>query len=474
MSPSPSFLLTLLMCCFYSMSQARTAMASEFKPRLVVMTDICPADLEPDDTESAIRLMAYADRFEIEAIITTVGWNCDPYPADWAKYLDNVIDKYETDLMNFAQRSNQKLFNPIEKEQNKPQRLGYWPSPDYLRSRALMGSQRAGIGVIGEGNDSEGSRKIIELLDEDDSRPIFFCAWGSANTLAQAIWRLKQERSEEELKKILHKIRLYTITDQDMVWAKRKEMDYSSHQWLRREFANDLILIWDESAWLNQNSLGSDNWDQYARLIQGHGALGSIYPKNKYGVEGDTPSFLHCMPNGLNDPSAPMQVGWGGYHEFALSPDNVTKAWTNWHQPVKSYSDKFEKRFYTDIFNDFASRMQWAAEGHGTTNPVVIINGKKGIAPVCIKAKAGQRIKLNARKSYDPEKEKLDFLWWEQTPVGESAPIIDLPTPDSPVIDFIVPPALSGKQLHLICEVHDNSPFRLASYRRVIIDVSGK
>ena len=50
------------------------------KPRLVVCTDIAPADVEPDDMESMVRLMAYADCFEIEALITSVGWNCDPYP----------------------------------------------------------------------------------------------------------------------------------------------------------------------------------------------------------------------------------------------------------------------------------------------------------------------------------------------------------------------------------------------------------
>ena len=33
------------------------------KPRLVVCTDIAPADVEPDDMESMVRLMAYADMF---------------------------------------------------------------------------------------------------------------------------------------------------------------------------------------------------------------------------------------------------------------------------------------------------------------------------------------------------------------------------------------------------------------------------
>ncbi len=58
---------------------------NDLKPRLVVCTDIAPADVEPDDMESMVRLMAYADCFEIEALITSVGWNCDPYPKEWAE-----------------------------------------------------------------------------------------------------------------------------------------------------------------------------------------------------------------------------------------------------------------------------------------------------------------------------------------------------------------------------------------------------
>ena len=61
-------------------------------------------------------------------------------------------------------------------ERNKPQKLGYWPSVEYIRQRTVMGSQRAGIGVIGEGNDTDGSRLIIQLVDEADERPIWFCA----------------------------------------------------------------------------------------------------------------------------------------------------------------------------------------------------------------------------------------------------------------------------------------------------------
>ena len=155
------------------------------KPRLVVCTDIAPADVEPDDMESMVRLMAYADCFEIEALITSVGWNCDPYPVEWAQYLQRVIEAYRQDVPNLMKRSEQQDYLPIEQE-NGSQKLGYWPSADYLKSRAVMGSERGGIKVIGEGNDSPGSDLLIMLADEADERPIYVAA-GSSESIPSLI-----------------------------------------------------------------------------------------------------------------------------------------------------------------------------------------------------------------------------------------------------------------------------------------------
>ena len=76
-------IITLLMMLI-GISTAMDAKEVVLKPRLVVCTDIAPAEVEPDDMESMVRLMAYADMFEIEALITSVGWNCDPYPKEWS------------------------------------------------------------------------------------------------------------------------------------------------------------------------------------------------------------------------------------------------------------------------------------------------------------------------------------------------------------------------------------------------------
>ena len=59
----------------------------------------------------------------------------------------------------------------------------------------------------------------------------------------------------------------------------------------------------------------SNDWIA-AHIQQGHGPLGAVYPDVSFGVEGDTPSFLSLIPNGLNAPEHPDWGGWGGRYEF--------------------------------------------------------------------------------------------------------------------------------------------------------------
>lgn len=436
------------------------------KPRLVVLTDIAPGSIEPDDMESMVRLMAYADQVEIEALITTIGWNCDPYPRGWADSLWTVIDAYGHDVKNLMKRSGQKRFLPLKEEQGQ-QDIGYWPSAEYLRSRVAMGSERAGIGVVGRGNRSVGSDLIIRLVDEDDPRPIYVAAWGGANTLAQAIWQVQQERSPAELKAFLNKLRVYTITDQDMQYSMRMNRAYSSHQWMRREFKDDLQFIWDEGTWQEQCELGKRHWQQHADNIQGKGALGKVYPTYKWGVEGDTPSFLYVIPNGLSDPEDPRQAGWAGYHERGICADSLTTAWTSWEDPVRNVSVGYKTRFYPDELNDFMARMQWAHEGKGNRNPKVKVNGKGGLEPVSMDAKAGQVLRLWALYSSDPDGDKLTFRWWQQPEIGKTKVVID--KADQPIAFVRIPADAQNDTIHVICEVHDNGPYHLVSYRRVCV-----
>ena len=296
MKTSYPLIALLIFISGFSKAQTPAKPIGQLKPRIVVLTDIAPIDIEPDDMESMIRLMAHADLFEIEGLVAGTGWS-DYGDKEHPEIIHEVINAYEKDLPNLQKRSGQKTFLANQEQQA----LGYWPSPAYLRTRTVLGSTKMGVAALGEANNSAGSDLIIKLADEKDERPLWVLVWGGGNTVAQAIWKVQKERSPSELKKFLNKLRIYTITDQDHVQFRYKA-NASSHYWMRKEFANDLFFVWDESAWLFQNNNGKKNWDQYAKDIQGHGALGKLYPKYKWGVEGDTPAMLYVWPNGLNDP----------------------------------------------------------------------------------------------------------------------------------------------------------------------------
>ena len=467
------FILCLGSCVIFANAENKLYKDFGLKPRIVVLTDIAPGNIEPDDMESMIRLMAHADLFEIEALITSGGWNSSgrAYPIGWKDSLSTTINAYSKDLPNLMKRSGQKKFLPIEKENGK-QSIGYWPSPEYLTSRSMLGSLELGQAKIGENNRSVGSDFIIKLAEENDERPIWILAWGGANTFAQAVWQMEQEKSEEEIAEILKKFRIYTITDQDRPYNLRVgNYSFSSHQYLRTKYSDHLIFIWDESAWLSQNGIGSSNWNEYATHIQKHGNLGRIYPKNKYGVEGDTPSYLHVLPNGLSNPSEPTMVGWGGYFQFSVSQDKETNCYTNFEGKTKDSSQKYERYFYPAIFNNFAARMDWADKGEGNRNPIVIIDRKKGLDIIYRTVSVNETINLDASSTIDPDGDELDFKWWNIQEAGTYQKECHIENRSAAKSTIRIPEDASGKTIHIVCEVSDNGTPTLTSYRRIVLSV---
>lgn len=279
MSTSPllwlSFLLTWL---------PQEGYAAPQKNRVIILTDI---EADPDDTQSLVRLLLYANQIDLKGIVATTScWMQEEVsPASIAKVV-KAYGKVQSNLLK-----------------HEPD----YPTADQLLSLIKSGLPQYGMTGVGAGMDSEGSDWIIQELQREDDRPLWVSVWGGVNTLAQALHKIKRTSSQEEAARLVRKLRVYTISDQD-----------DSGIWIRNNFPDLFYIVspgddYDSATWTGINGvfLGIDNttisnsWFK-EHVQQGHGPLGAVYPDVSWGVEGDTPAFLSLIPNGLNHSEHPV------------------------------------------------------------------------------------------------------------------------------------------------------------------------
>lgn len=239
-----------------------------------------------DDNQSVVRLVLYSNDIDIEGLVATTSTFMMDRTNPWL--IERVVKAYSQVRPNLLKHDS------------------HYPTAEYLSSLIKSGSPKYGMGGVGPGNDSDGSALLIVALKKNDLRPLWVTIWGGANTLAQALWKIRSTEKPETVKALVAKLRIYAIGDQD-----------DSGFWIRREFPS---LFWITpkgfDTGINSSDPGSNPelvssaW-LAKNIQQGHGPLGEVYPDIAYGMEGDTPSFLGLIPNGLNDPSHPSYGGWG-------------------------------------------------------------------------------------------------------------------------------------------------------------------
>ena len=330
-------------------------------PRVIAMTDFPPIDVipgstfkegeprerysDPDDVQSMIRLLLYANELEIEGLVASAGSLAN---IARKKNILDVLDVYAQVQPNLARHDPR------------------YPTADALRAVTWQGLDGAwgtsyfGVAgkpldeLIGAGKDTEASEAIIRVVDKPDPRPVWVCVWGGSCEVAQAIWTVQHTRDDDALARFLGKLRIYLICRQD-----------NTSDWLLDTFPQ-LFIILSESNYKGMfyNSPGSDPalsdlaWAN-ENLRQGHGPLGAAYPRSGWnhktpGIwEGDTPSYLHLVSavRGVNDPEKPDQCGWGG--QF-VQPDPQKNHW--WDDPV---GPEAVYRWRADVQAELKERADW-------------------------------------------------------------------------------------------------------------------
>jgi hypothetical protein len=447
------------------------------KPRVFVLTDI---ENEPDDAMSLVRFLTYSNNWDVEGLVATTSIHLKGTTAAWR--IREIVEAYSKVRDNL--------------EQHEP---GF-PDGEYLLSIIKEGLPLYGMEAVGEGKDSSGSELLIKAVDSDDTRPLWVLVWGGPNVLAQSLWKVRATRSAEELDKFISRLRVYAISDQD-----------DSAPWIRKTFPELFYIAspgfhnggaYHSATWSGISgdyfhgrftgadfSIVDNPWlDEHIRC---KGPLGAQYPEVKYLMEGDTPTFLYLINNGLGSPEHPDWGSWGGRYEFYTprtqkcfiepetrpfwsdADDEVLGVDGNWHTSNKATIWRWRSAYQ----NDFSARMDWTIKPYAEANhPPVPKLGH----PAELTAKPGERVNLSAEGSFDPDGDTLSYHWFYYGEPGTFAttsartgePFL-IQDGDKQQAWFIVPTdnVLRNGTIHIILAVTDNGTPALTRYSRVIVNV---
>jgi hypothetical protein len=240
--------------------------------RVLVSTDIGGTD--PDDFQSMVHLLVYADCFDIVGLVSS------PYGPGRKEDILKVIDCYEKDYANLKTYSDK------------------YPTPDSLRTITKQG-QTETAPYAGVRQSTEGSQWIVACARRDDQRTLYVLVWGGIGDLAQAL---------HDAPDILPKLRIYWIGGPNKKWSSNEYQYIADHHpglWIIE--SNSTYRGW----FVGGNQSGEwGNKEFVTRHIAGKGALGDFFVSQMDLIKmGDTPSVGWLLKGVPDDPSQP---GWGG------------------------------------------------------------------------------------------------------------------------------------------------------------------
>ncbi|HET8737673.1 MAG TPA: nucleoside hydrolase-like domain-containing protein [Pricia sp.] len=379
-----------------------TAQSTYEKPRTIVTTDG-----EIDDVDSFIRMLLYANEFDIEGLVYSSSmWHYkgDGKGTKFVSEMEMTKRMYgeRTDLRWPGTQWMQGLIDAYEEvHPNLTLHAEGFPTPSYLRSLVKVGN------IDFEGameKDTEGSNFIkSKLLDEHIIN------------------------GHGPLTK-----RYYSYGD-----GQKQEGD-------------------DEHIHGDPTKLQNAQWGSFG--------------KNDFISEGDSPAFLHLIDVGLDNLEHPDYGGWGGRLKPSESnpgrwEDGEEVAEYN---PYTQKRDKAypQTRWIKTLQLDFAARADWCVKAFDEANhaPKVTLNH-----PDQVKVDPGDVVQLSGEAT-DPDGDALTYLWWPYQEVGTYKGDLVIKELNTAEASLKIPEDIKeGETIHIILEVADAQFPTMTRYERLVL-----
>ena len=433
-------------------SKADQEQSESTRLRILIETD---AGGDPDDEQSLVRFLLYANEWDVEGIVAN-----RPRARDG----ENLArDRTGLGIVRRLVEAYGVCYPNLVKHDPR------YPRPEVLRERT----------VAGYDDTDDAVRLIIAAVDRPDPRPLWYCDWGTdhgaaENNLQRALDRVLAERGPDGYAKFKSRLRLSSadafaehtteIAPPFPIWVNTFRPELDGKRWYHR---------------FSALTATAGGFDLQRDVLSDHGALGALYPTNT-GLrqkEGDTMTFLYLVPTGMNDPDQPTWGSWAGRYGLNEQHPDRRYYWANeadtWQasdskQP-STHRDHTLARWAVHFQNDFKARMDWCVSDYADANhppvPQIARELQRVVAP-------GERVVLDATGSTDPDEDKLKFEWvYYPEPGSYRGPAPEIEGANSARASFVVPRVESTATLHIVLLVTDEASLALTRYRRVIVTV---
>ena len=532
---------------------AVVATAQQRKPRVVIT-----ADPELDDNNTLIRAILYSTDFQIEGLVyagSTFHWKgdgkgttqyipgreytrldlCPCTSWRWASdehFIDDIVGAYA------AVYANLKVHNAS------------YPSPAELKSKIKWGN------VSFEGDyskDTEGSNLIKSLLLDDQPGPLYVTAQGGQSTIARALKSIHDQYAntpqwEAIRDKVSQKLIVIPSGDQDGTYARyiqpnwpevtERQLSTMDFGYFVRKVLAPEDQVYVSAAWTRENistqgPLGAMYrvWGDGKQMVKGDrtdyfglsGYTGDQLKHMGYMVwmppqergsfigEGDTPTFLNLVDNGLRAYENHHWSGWGGSSRSsnvpavglggaqatpaspddpgvaiglapagstanenpktatATAPPAASSPGDSGPQPISATNVAANARFFAAAQNDFATRLKWSVTpkfSEANHEPKVRIKG-----PSEVSVRPGSTARLEGEVS-DPDHNAVKVTWWQDNAASTYSGEVLFSDQSALSTSFRVPSdALPGHTIHVILEATDNGTPPLTRYQRLIVRI---